>query len=52
VLCGHILPRMERGDLRRILFIATGALQNPTVSLQGETVPGVAHAVELCVLIG
>ena len=47
VLCGHVLPRMFRGELRRVLFVATGALMSPTSSFQGESIPGVAHAVEL-----
>lgn len=47
VLCGHVLPRMSRGELRRVLFVATGALMSPTSSFQGESIPGVAHAVEL-----
>ncbi len=34
VLCGHILPRLERGSYRRVLFIATGALMSQTTFLQ------------------
>ena len=37
--------RMERGELRRILFCATGALMSPTSSQQGESIPSIAHAV-------
>ncbi|MBQ1946930.1 MAG: stage V sporulation protein AD, partial [Clostridia bacterium] len=29
----------------RVLFMATGALLSPTTSQQGETIPGIAHAV-------
>ena len=47
VLNGHLLPLLERGDLRRILFLATGALMSPTSMQQGETIPGIAHAVVL-----
>ncbi len=47
VLCGCILPRMVSGGLKRVLFVATGALMSPTSSFQGESIPGVAHAVEL-----
>lgn len=47
VLCGHILPQMKSGKLRRVLFVGTGALQSPTSAFQGESVPSVAHAVEL-----
>ena len=47
VLCGHVLPRMVSGELKRVLFVATGALMSPTSSFQGESIPGVAHGVEL-----
>ncbi len=48
VLCGHILPMLARGEMRRVLFLATGALMSQTTSLQGESIPGVAHLVEFC----
>ena len=47
VLCSHIMQRMEEGALKRILAIATGALMSTTSAWQGETIPGVAHLVEL-----
>lgn len=47
VLCGHILNRMERGDFKNILFMATGALMSTTSSQQGESIPGIAHLVHL-----
>ena len=47
VLCGHILQRMTCGDWPRVLFAATGALMSPTSSLQGESIPGICHAVAL-----
>ena len=47
ILSAAILPRLERGEWRRVLFMATGALLSPTTSQQGETIPGVAHAVVL-----
>jgi stage V sporulation protein AD len=37
---------MKAGDLKRVLFVATGALLSTTTSMQGETIPGIAHAVE------
>ena len=45
MLSAHILPEIAAGRLRRVLFMATGALLSPTSSMQGESVPGVAHAV-------
>jgi len=47
MLCAHILPDLANGRLNRILFLATGALLSPTSSMQGESIPGVAHAVVL-----
>ncbi len=47
VLCGHILPKLQRGDLKDVLFIATGALLSTTSVQQGETIPGIAHLVYL-----
>lgn len=47
VLAAFILPKLQSGEWRRVLFMATGALLSPTTSLQGETIPGVAHAVVL-----
>ena len=47
VLAAELLARMERGDVNRMLFLATGALMSPTSGLQGESIPGIAHAVVL-----
>lgn len=49
VLCGHLLRRMEQGEMKRILFCATGALMSPTSQQQGEAIPGVCHVLELAV---
>ena len=47
VLASHLLPMLERGEYQRILFVATGALLSPLSSLQGESIPSIAHAVVL-----
>ena len=47
VLCAHVLPRLLAGRWRRVLFLSTGALMSQTTYLQGESIPGIAHAVEL-----
>lgn len=47
VLCSHILPELRSGRMRRVLFIATGALMSPTTTLQKESIPGIAHLVLL-----
>ncbi len=47
VLCTLVLPRLQEGRWRRVLFLSTGALMSQTTYLQGESIPGIAHAVEL-----
>ena len=44
-LCGYLLNRLSRGELRKILFCGTGALLSPTSTQQGMPIPGVCHAV-------
>ncbi len=46
-LASHLLPMLERGETKRLLFLATGALMSPTASMQGESIPGIAHAIVL-----
>lgn len=47
VLAGYVLPRLERGSWRRVLFLSTGALMSPLTCNQGESIPGIAHVIEL-----
>lgn len=47
VLTARLLNDLESGCVRRVLFLATGALLSPTASLQGESIPSIAHAVIL-----
>ncbi|MBP3242266.1 MAG: stage V sporulation protein AD [Ruminococcus sp.] len=47
VLCGYFLPEMAEGKFNRLLFIATGALMSPMSLQQGESIPSVAHLVEI-----
>lgn len=47
VLCGHILNKMEKGEYKRILVAATGALMNPVTIQQGESIPAIAHALSI-----
>ena len=44
---GHLLNRMRRGELNRILVIATGALLSPMSYQQKESIPCIAHAVSI-----
>ncbi len=45
VFNSYILRRITAGELKKVLLVATGALMSQTSSLQGESIPGVAHAV-------
>ncbi|MGI6623601.1 MAG: stage V sporulation protein AD [Clostridiaceae bacterium] len=45
VFSTYILDMFMQGTIKRLLFIATGALLSPTRIQQGETIPGIAHAV-------
>jgi stage V sporulation protein AD len=45
VTYGHLLNRMRRGELKRILVVATGALLSPLSYQQKESIPCIAHAV-------
>ena len=47
VLCGHILRRMRERRLSNILFVATGALLSPTTVMQKQTIPSIAHLVNI-----
>ena len=47
VLCGHLLRRMQDRKLNDLLFCGTGALFSPISSAQGESIPGICHAVWL-----
>ena len=47
VTYGHLLNRMRRGELNKILIVATGALMSPISYQQKESIPCVAHAVSI-----
>lgn len=47
VLCAYILPKIEKWELKKVLFCATGALMSPELSKQGESIPGISHAVAI-----
>ena len=46
-LCGYLLGRLQRRELKRILFCGTGALLSPTSTQQGLPIPGVCHGVSI-----
>lgn len=45
VLNGYLLKKITEGQWKRILFAPTGALLSPTSTFQGESIPGICHAV-------
>ena len=47
MLAGYVLPQLEKGAVKRVLFLSTGALMSPLSACQGESIPGIAHAVSL-----
>ncbi len=47
VTYGHFLNRMRKGELQKILIVATGALFSPISFQQKESIPCIAHAVSI-----
>ena len=47
VFNGYLLRGLREGRWKRLLFAPTGALLSPTSSFQGESIPGICHAVAL-----
>lgn len=47
MLAGYILKQLEEGKWKRVLFVPTGALLSQVSFNEGNSVPGIAHAVVL-----
>ncbi len=47
VLTGYLLNGMRSGKWNNLLFCPTGALHSPTTSFQGESIPGICHAISI-----
>lgn len=47
VLNSYIMHRLESSELNNILFMSTGALLSPTSSLQGKSIPGISHLINI-----
>lgn len=47
VFSGFLFKQLKEKKIKKLLLIATGALMNSTSSQQGETIPGIAHAVSI-----
>ena len=46
-LAGYLLPKLESGELKRILFLPTGALLSTVSFNEGQSIPGICHGVVL-----
>ncbi|MBN1070317.1 stage V sporulation protein AD [Clostridium botulinum] len=47
VFAGELYKKLMRKEIKNVLLVSTGALMSPTSSLQGESIPGIAHAVAI-----
>ncbi len=47
VFCGYLFKMLKEKNINKILVIATGALTNSTTAQQGESIPGIAHAIAI-----
>lgn len=47
VLASFIMHRFEEGQFKNILFVSTGALMSPTSTMQGESIPTIAHLINI-----
>lgn len=47
ILNSYVMHRFEEGELNNILFMSTGALLSPTSTMQGESVPGISHLINI-----
>lgn len=47
VFSGYFFKQLKNKKINKILLIATGALMNSTSSQQGESIPGIAHAISI-----
>lgn len=46
-LCAGILPRLLDGSWNRVLFVPTGAMLSTVSYNEGQSIPGIAHAIVL-----
>ena len=47
VTCGYFYKKLMKKEIKSLLLVSTGALMSTTSSLQGESIPGIAHAVAI-----
>ncbi len=47
IFSGYLFNKLKQKEMKKILLIATGALTNATTAQQGESIPGIAHAISI-----
>lgn len=47
VVYGDLIPKLKQKEIKKVLYVATGALFNPTLVFQKENILSIAHAVSL-----
>lgn len=47
VFSGYVFKELQQKKVQKVLLVATGALTNATSSQQGESIPGIAHAISI-----
>lgn len=47
VLAAYLLPKLERGEIKDMLIMGTGALMSPDSIKQGLGIPGIAHLIRI-----
>jgi len=45
VMNSYILSKLDSGEYKKVILMSTGALLSTTSAQQGETIPGIAHAI-------
>lgn len=43
VMGSYFLPKLQRGEIKRMIFMGTGAMMSPSSIQQGLAIPGIAH---------
>lgn len=47
VFSGYFFNQLKEKKIKKMLLVATGALMNSTSTQQGESIPGIAHAISI-----
>lgn len=50
VFSGYLFNQLKSKKIKRLLLVATGALMNSMSAQQGESIPGIAHAISIEVI--